>query len=369
MKHLLCIVTNMNTGGAETFLMKVYRKLDKTKYQMDFCICNLEKNFYEDDIIKLGGKIYHLPMKTKNPVKYSYLLFKLISSNKYSYVFRLGSTIFETFDLFIAMLAGAKTRIFRSCNANSGYHSILIKLHKIFRKIIMKIANVKIAPSDLAAQFTFGTTNNVSVLNNGLDTKQFEFSLKKRNNIRQDLNIQNNFVVGHIGRFNFQKNHKFLLEIFKEIKNLKTNAILLLIGKGELEDQIKKQSEQLDILDSVQFLGVRSDIPALLSAMDVFVFPSLFEGMPNTIIEAQTNGLPCLVSDTITKQAKQTDIVCFMNLKHSPLEWAKKIIEINNIQALENRNQYAMQMKQIGYDIETVTKEFEKLVFKDVAND
>lgn len=364
-KHLLCIVTNMNTGGAETFLMKVYRQLDKTKYQMDFCICNLEKNFYENEIIKMGGKIYHLPMKTKNPFKYCYLLFKLIHSNKYNYVFRLGSTIFETFDLYIAMLAGAKIRVFRSCNANSGHHSILIKFHKIFRKIIMKIANVKFAPSDLAAKFTFGNIKNVHLLNNGLDTKQFEFSLNK---LRQELNIQDSFVVGHIGRFNFQKNHKFLLKIFSEIKKQKENANLLLIGKGELEKEVKEQAKELNISDSIKFLGVRSDIPELLSAMDVFVFPSLFEGMPNTVIEAQTNGLPCLISDTITKQAKQTDIVNFMSLKQTPLEWANKAIEITSKQRLENRSQFALKMKQKGYDISDTTEQLINFVFKEKTN-
>jgi len=368
MKRLLCIVSTMNAGGAETFLMKVYRQLDKTKYQMDFCICNLEKNFYEDEIIKMGGKVYHLPMKTKNPFKYCYLLFKLIFSNKYNYVFRLGSTIFETFDLYIAMLAGAKIRIFRSCNANAGFSSILIKTHKIFRKLIMNIVNVKIAPSDLAAKFTFGNTKNVHILNNGLDTKLFEFSLEKRNKIRQELNIRDNFVVGHIGRFNFQKNHKFLLEIFAEIIKQKENAILLLIGKGELEKTVKKQAKELNILDSIKFLCVRSDIPNLLSAMDVFVFPSLFEGMPNTVIEAETNGLLCLISDTITKQVQQTDIVHFMNLNKNSLEWAKKIIEIVSMQKLENRRQYAEQMKQSGYDISNVTEQFVSLVFKDKTN-
>ena len=363
MKRLLCIVSNMNTGGAETFLMKIYRQLDKTKYQMDFCICNLEKNFYEEEIIKLGGKIYHLPMKTKNPFKYIYLLFKLIYSNNYTHVLRLGSTIFETFDLFIAMLAGVKTRVFRSCNANSSLSKTLISIHKTFCRFIMKVANVRIAPSDLAAQFTFGSIKNVHILKNGLDIKLFKFSSEKRNEIRQQLKEQDKFVVGHIGRLSFQKNHKFLLKIFAEIKNQRKNAVLWLIGKGELNNEIKEQAEKLNILDSVKFLGVRSDIPALLSAMDVFVFPSLFEGMPNTVIEAQTNGLPCLISDIITKQAKQTDIVQFMNLKQNPIEWATKAIEVSNVQTLEKRLQYDDKIKLAGYEIQEVVKNFILITF------
>lgn len=364
MKRLLCVVTNMNTGGAETFLMKIYRQLDLTKYQMDFCICNLQKNFYEDEIKKLGGKIYHLPLKTKHPFSYIYQYCKLLKQNKYTHILRLGSTIFETPDLYIAWLLGVKTRVFRSCNANSTHCSLLRSLHKILRCIVMFIANVKIAPSDLAAQFTFGNTKNVHILPNGLDIQSFSFSTQVRQKIRQDLNVQDKFVIGHIGRFNFQKNHKFLLEIFAQIKKQRKNAVLWLVGKGELEEDIKSQIAKMDLQNSVEFLGVRSDIPALLSAMDVFVFPSLFEGMPNTVIEAQTNGLPCLIADTITKQAKQTDLVHFMSLNQSAKEWAEEILQFDTIKTLENRFKATIQMRKSGYDIKDTAKQFVSLVFK-----
>ena len=364
MKRLLCIVTNMNTGGAETFLMKIYRQLDRTKYQMDFCICNQNHNFYEDEIRQLGGVIYHLPQKTKHPFKYLQQFWKLLRLHPYTYVLRLGSTIFEIPDLYLAWLSGAKVRVFRSCNASANYPSYMLFLHKLLRRVLMAVVNIKIAPSDLAAQFTFGMLKNISILPNGLDSNFFKFSAESRRKIRQELNAQDKFVVGHIGRFHFQKNHKFLLQIFVEIKKLCPNAVLWLVGKGDMENQIKKQAEALGILDEVQFLGVRADIPALLSAMDVFIFPSLFEGMPNTVIEAQTNGLPCLISDTITKQAKQTDLVHFVKLASTAKCWAKKAIEMANMSEIDRRDLFANQMKMAGYEIKDVTKKFIQLVFE-----
>lgn len=365
MKRLLCIVGSMNRGGAETFLMKIYRQLDKTKYQMDFCVASHDSGDYDEEIKQLGGKILYTTPKSRNPFASFYNIYKIIKTNKYNFVLRISQHSLSSLELLAARLAGAKNTIFRSSNTQTCGNKLNKILHYFFRPLAYFIPNTHIAPSEEAAKFMFGTLNKVNILNNGLDTNLFKFSSEKRNKIRKQFNVQDNFVVGHIGRFSFQKNHKFLLEVFAEIKKQKTNAVLWLIGKGELENEIKEQANELNILDSIKFLGVRSDIPALLSAMDVFVFPSLFEGMPNTVIEAQTNGLPCLISDTITKQAKQTDIVHFMNLKQPPLEWANKAIKIVTQQKLENRSQYAEQMKKTGYDIYAITEQFVKIVFKE----
>lgn len=364
MKRLLCIVTNMNTGGAETFLMKIYRQLDRTKYQMDFCICNQNHNFYEDEIRRLGGVIYHLPQKTKHPFKYLQQFWKLLRLHPYTYVLRLGSTIFEIPDLYLAWLSGAKVRVFRSCNASANYPSYMLFLHKLLRRVLMAVVNIKIAPSDLAAQFTFGMLKNVCILPNGLNADFFKFSAENRKKIRQELNVQDKFVVGHVGRFNFQKNHKFLLQIFAEIKKLRPDAVLWLVGKGELENQIKDQVIQLHQQDNVQFLGIRTDIPTLLSGMDLLIFPSLFEGMPNTVIEAQTNGLSCLIADTITRQAKQTNLVHFVKLASTAKCWAEKAVEMANMSEIARRNLFASQMKIAGYEIKDVTKKFIQLVFE-----
>jgi len=362
MKRILCVVTNMNTGGAETFLMKIYRQLDRSRYQMDFCICNQQQNVYEDEIRRLGGQIYHLPPKTKQPFSFLRQFWKVLRTQRYRYVLRLGSTIFEMPDLYVAWLAGAKVKIFRSCNASATYPSVLLRAHKALRRLVMRAADIQIAPSDLAAQFTFGSAKGVCLLPNGLDTRRFTFSDENRCQIRQELAVKDRLVVGHIGRFNVQKNHRFLLEIFAEIKKRRPEAVLWLVGKGELEKQVKEYAAALGILSSVQFLGVRLDIPALLCAMDVFVFPSLFEGMPNTVIEAQTSGLPCLISDTITRQARQTDRVHFASLSRTPAQWAEEALSLADTQAA-GRTQAAEQMRVAGYDVASTAAQFTKLVF------
>lgn len=365
MKRLLCIVTNMNTGGAETFLMKIYRQLDRTKYQMDFCICNQNHNFYEDEIRQLGGVIYHLPIKSKHPISFYWKLYRLIQQKHYTYVLRLGSTIYQAFDLYIACLAGAKIRAFRSCNANAKLSPWLIILHKLLRKIIMKIVNVKIAPSDLAGQFAFGAGMDTIFINNGLDTSLFRFSAQLRQEYRTQFNMNNQLVIGHIGRFNDeQKNHLFLIDIFHEIVKKHPSSILCLVGTGARECILRDYVKELHLDSYVKFLGQRNDIAQLLNAFDIFVFPSLFEGMPNTVIEAQTNGVPCLISNTITKQVGITDWVYFMSLKESAKKWAEKALTVSQNHSINERSQGATKMCQCSYDSKQVVKHFEKYIFQ-----
>lgn len=361
MKRLLCIVSAMDTGGAETFLMKVYRQLNHNFYQMDFCV-NKSTNFYAQEIQQMGGHIYIIPLKSRNPIKWLLGLYFLVKNKKYQYVIRVNEHSLSVLDLLVAKCAGAKNLIMRSSNASS--IGLLKKLtHKMFIFLPRLIPSCKIAPSDLAAHYTFGNKTKVHILPNGLDIEAFKFSEENRENIRQEFKAQGKFVIGHIGRFNSQKNHKFLLKIFAEIKKLHPDVVLWLVGKGELEQEIRKEVIQLGLQNDIQFLGVRADIPAILSAMDVFVFPSLFEGMPNTVLEAQTSGLPCLISDSITKQVQQTDLIHFMSLKNNPAQWAEKTLEIIVGQTGENRQQAAGQILRNGYDIKQVTREFSYLVF------
>ena len=162
-----------------------------------------------------------------------------------------------------------------------------------------------------------------------------------------------------IGRFNEQKNHKFLVDIFEKIKEENKNAILLLVGKGNLENEIKKQVEELNLNDSVIFLGIRKDIPQLLMAMDIFVFPSLYEGMPNTVIEAQATGLKCIISDIITKEANITGLVNYVSINNTASEWKNIITENLNYK----REDMSKIFKEKGYDIRDVSKKFIDIIF------
>lgn len=341
----------MDRGGAETFLMKVYRSLDKSKYQMDFCVSNPKKGFYDDEIKLMGGRIYLTHLKSKNPIKSFMNVKRIVKDGQYECVLRTSQQSLATIDLIAAKLGGAKKLIFRSSNANiiGGKKSKLI--NSLFSFLPKVVPNVKIAPSTEAAEFVFGKNavknNNVTILPNGLDYDMFKFDIEKRNKIRKELCFENNTVYGHIGRFNEQKNHNFLLDIFKEIYKKDSQARLILIGEGELFESIKSRVESLGLNEVVKFLGPQANVNEYLFAMDLFIFPSLFEGMPNVIIEAQAAGLKCVLSNSITKEAAITDLLSYMDLNLGAEKWAQKCVESINYE----RKSYENEFENEGYII------------------
>ncbi len=355
----------MNVGGAETFLMKIYRQIDKTKYQFDFCINVKNKSFYEDEISKMGGIIYRIPSKSENVKEFKKQLAKIVSKGKYEYVMRITSSGAGLMDLKIAKRAGARVCIARSSNASDGKGFIPYFAHRIGKLLYGKYADVKIAPSDLAAIYTFGNnaykSGAVNILNNAVDINVFHYDEGGRNRIRTEFGISENVkLFGHIGRFMEQKNHVFLLKIFKSIIRENPEAMLMLVGIGPLEEKIKGQIAELELEDKVIFTGVRTDIPQILSAMDAFILPSLYEGMPNTVIEAQACALPCVISDTITTEADITGLVKYASLEASPEFWAKEVIAC----ACKARTDTKQLFIKNKYDIESVTESFATLVFE-----
>ena len=355
-------------GGAETFLMKIYRNIDKEKYQFDFIVSVKEKGFYNDEIENLDGRIYYVPPKSKSFVKSFLGIRKIVKEQKYKYVIRVNEHSLSTLDLIAAKLGGAKMLIMRSSNAGTAGGKINKILHRIFKFLPKIIPNVKIAPSSEAACYTFGkkqlNKGKVKILHNAIPYEDFIFNQDIRNKMRKDLKIEDKLVIGHIGRFNEQKNHKFLVDIFEKIKEENKNAILLLVGKGNLENEIKKQVEELNLNDSVIFLGIRKDIPQLLMAMDIYVFPSLYEGMPNTVIEAQATGLKCIVSDTITKEANITGLVTYVSLTNDINIWKNNILK-NYTYKREDTSKI---FKQKGKDIKDVSDKFINIMLNNKFN-
>lgn len=363
MKRLLCIVGGMNAGGAETFLMKLYRGLDKSKYQMDFCVSKPQKGFYDDEILSMGGKIYHVKAKSKNPFASFKSIYKIVKENNYNYVMRVSQHSLSALELLAAKFGGAKVRVFRSSNSKTMKGGLDAFLHRIFKFLPNCVANVKIAPSIPAAQFMFSKRNikrgNILYLNNGIALDKFSFSSENRKKIREELGLIDETLLGHIGRFAPQKNHATLIKIFSEYAKTNSEAHLMLVGEGELEDDIRNQIKQLGIADKVHFMGIRKDIPALLSAMDVFVFPSLYEGMPNTVIEAQANGLPCIIADTVTPEVVICKNVTMLSLSDLN-SWVNAIDSAKRVPS--NRNQESL--RENGYDIDNVCQIFVKAVFE-----
>lgn len=361
MIRLLCIVGSMNAGGAETFLMKVYRQLDRTKYQMDFAVAVKEKGFYDDEIRCLGGRIYYITPKSEGVFKNFRDIKSLVKNEHYSHVLRTSQQSLSALELFAAKLGGARLRVFRSSNSNTttGTKKQLF-IHKLFMDLPLLFANVRIAPSTEAAEYMFGkgciTNGKAILLHNGIDFDYYKFDFQKRCELRNKLGVGKSIVIGHIGRFNQQKNHVFLLEVFYEFLKLHDNSFLVLVGVGETQQKIRKLSEEMGIQNKVLFLGIRDDIPDILSAMDIFVFPSLYEGMPNTVIEAQAADLPCLISENITKEAMLSDNIKYLSLNCGADEWA---LEANKMIKTRNHNTLPKE-----YDIKEVVKSFIDIVYR-----
>lgn len=370
MKRMLCIVGSMSAGGAETFLMKMYRKLDKSKYQMDFAVAKSTEGFYDKEIGELGGEIYHITPKTKGLLKNFDDVRKLVKDNNYLYVLRTSQHSLSALELLAARLGGAKIRIFRSSNSNTTSSSRTQALiHKMCMFMPQCFANVRIAPSTEAAEFMFGKgcvdKGKAKLIHNGVDTAIFKYTEKDRSNIRREFNIdENSLVVGHVGRFNQQKNHTFLIEIFSEIIKINSNAVLMLVGEGKEIEAIKNKVKSVGIENNVIFTGVRRDIPALLSAFDVFAFPSFYEGMPNTVIEAQSTGLPCVIADTITKEVDFTGLVHYMSLQDSAKQWAETVLKYATKERIDTKDFFWKEK----YDIDSVVEQFIRLCYMDNIN-
>lgn len=363
MKRLLCILSSMNSGGAETFLMKLYRKIDRSKYQFDFCVNSKDECFYECEIKQLGGKIYRIPYKSENLREFTRGLRNVIKEHHYKYVLRVTSNAAGFMDLKIAKNAGATVCVARSSNSSDGLGFGVKVAHLLGRLLYEKYVDVKMAPSEMAAEYTFGENavkrNEVIILHNGIDLSVFQFSEAGRARIRSEYGIDaSNTVYGHIGRFTTQKNHMFLVNVFQHLFARNKNARLLLLGEGELEEKIKTKIKELGLEKAVIFGGIRSDIPDVLSAMDVFIFPSLYEGMPNTVIEAQATGLPCIISDRITREADITGLVTYLPLGSTD-EWVEAVMHAS----LGHRRNTKEDFIKNAYDIESQVEVFISRIF------
>lgn len=362
MKRLLCIVSCLNVGGAETFMMKLYRQLDKSRYQIDFVVSAV--GVYDDEVRAIGGKIYRIPLRTKHPIKAFREIKRIVKQNQYAYVLKLGDRPLSVVDLIAAKMGGAKICAMRSCNALVGISFSKKVLDWILRPVLNRIATVKIAPSDLAARYTFGDkayqNGEIAILHNAVDLNVFAYRHRDRVAIRTEFGLDEDaLLIGHVGRFFPQKNHRFLIEVFGKISQKAPHARLMLVGTGDLEPEIRAQIADLGLTDRVIFTGVRSDVPSILSAMDVFVMPSFHEGMPNTVIEAQATGLPCVIADTITRGANITGLVTYLPLTAAAENWAEVVLGAVRDERPDTHQQFIENQ----YDIQSATAAFARLCF------
>jgi glycosyltransferase involved in cell wall biosynthesis len=370
--RVLHVVVNMNRGGAETLLMNLYRNINRSKIQFDFLTCN--EGVFDEEILKLGGKVYRIPYITE--VGHSKYLKALTDFfMKYSHYRIVHSHMDKMSGIVLraAKKAGIPIRIAHSHSTRSE-GGIAARIYKWYAGTrISKNATDFVSCSREAAEWLFWNKADRTIfLKNGIDLEQFKFSLKIRESIRSELKIkEDQFIVGHVGRFSMPKNHSYLLEVFKEFLSYREEAILLLVGDGPLLPEIKRKVEEMELTKNVKFLGSRSDVEQLLQAFDIFLFPSVFEGFPVSVIEAQASGLPCLISDSITKEIDMgIGLVQSLSLNNKKL-WIDKMQDVNDIHSTRNSNLNSLISKN-GFDIKNSSdylQNFYSTVTGDVINE
>ena len=330
--HIAQIMGKWIGGGVESVIMNYYENIDRTKFQFDFICDDDSTNIPYEKIEKLGGKVILVPPYQK-VFKYIKTLKKIFKENNYKIVHSNINTL-SVFPLYAAKKAGVPVRIAHSHSTSNKKEWKKNAVKNVLRPFSKKNANVYFACSELAARYLYGNKTfeegKVTIINNAINLEKFKFNQGKREKLRKELKIKDDeFVVGHIGRFVSQKNHTFLIDIFNELRKENNKAVLLLIGQGPLQDQIKEKVRELGIEDSVRFAGQVDNASDYYNAMDVFVLPSLYEGLGMVLIEAQANELPCIASTEVPKKASVSNQVEFISLKEENKKWADNILRKN----------------------------------------
>lgn len=360
--RVLHMIGSLNMGGSQTMIMNLYRNIDRNKIQFDFILDHPDQLYFADEVKHLGGKIYFMPTFTgKNIVAVIKAWNSFFKKHKEYGILHSHVRSYASLYLPIAKKYGLKT-IIHSHNTSSGSGFVSI-VKKALQYPLRYQADYYFACSLLAGKWLFGEKvvkkSNFIVLNNAIDSDSFSFSESKRNAIRKELNIDTScLVIGHVGRFHSQKNHVFLIDIFTEIQKKVQNSALVLVGNGELQGEIKNKVKKLGLTKKVIFAGVRNDIPDILSAIDAFVFPSVFEGLPVVVIEAQASGVKCFLSNTITQEVDITDNCLFLPIDN-PMQWAEAITKANLI-----RKKTLDKISDAGYDIKRSSRNLEEFYFK-----
>lgn len=323
--RVLQVVTYMGRGGLETMLMNYYRNIDRNKVQFDFLTHRDERWDYDDEIESLGGKIYHLPKL--NPFSKSYLnaLDKFFKEHKEYQIVHCHQDCLSGVVLKVAKKNGVRFTIAHAHSASQDKNlKYFIKV--LAKKNIKKYSDKMFACGEEAGKWMF-ETDNFEVLNNAIDTDLYTYNKEKADKVKKESGIENKFVIGHVGRFNYPKNHKFIIDVFNEVQKVKEDSVLMLVGDGDLRAEIEQKVQDLGLSDKVIFTGVRSDVNELMQGMDMFLFPSLYEGLPVTMVEAQASGLKCIISDKVPLECKMTENVEVVKLEESPQKWAKEVLK------------------------------------------
>lgn len=370
--HVLVLDTVMDRGGAEAMIMNYMRNIDRDVIRFDFLTNRDYRAAYEDEIESLGGKVYHMcPMYPKYFGQYKREVREFLKKHPEYQIIHSNLEERSYFALKEAKKLGIPVRISHSHNRPIGFN-IKLMVRYYFRFMLAFYNTHMFSCGIEAGDWLYGKKNRdkVIIMNNAIDAKQYTYNAEKSAKMKKQLGVENKLVIGHVGRFFPQKNHTFLIDIFREIHNKNPEAVLFLTGGGELNDELKNQIKHkvhnLGLQDVVKFLGVRNDVQDVMQAFDLFLLPSLFEGLPVTMIEAQASGLPCVISDKVPIQCDITGNVRVVKLKDSPESWADEVLEF--VDGFERKDMFD-KISEAGFDIKKNAKWLQEFYVKSLSED
>lgn len=357
MKKVLFISQYLNRAGTEAFMMSVFRGVDHSRFRVDFLVYNQMETDYTREVEATGSKVWRVTSRRESVMGWFRSLNEFFRehASEYSAVHFCGNGLTAIAPLLFAYKYGVPIRISHAHSSSStGLHNCL--LHLMLRGIAYKVTTHHFACSSLAAKWFFGNRPAV-IIKNGISTNRFAFNETTRKTVREKLGLSSStHVIGHVGRFESEKNHSFMLEVFAEYVKIHPDALLVLIGIGSLMEQVRKQAQELGIGDKVMFMGERSDVNELMQAFDLFLMPSTFEGQPFVLIEAQCAGMPCLVSDVINDDICLTENVVKLSLNVSANHWAEQMAKMLSD---NHRKDESEAIERQGYSIKTTIKYLE----------
>ncbi len=357
MDRILYVGMNERKGGIETFIRNVYDKFDREKINVDF-IKYADLLVNEKEFSTQGSKFYQIRSRSANPFLYLWQLIKFFLKHpEYKIVHHHLNSCSSVEAVIIAKLFGRKN-IVHSHNQYQGKNSLSMFLHYMYKPLMNICADQRLACSNVAGEWMFGK-RKFEIIRNGIDTDTFGFEPRNRDILRSELGIGDRFVVGHVGEFKYQKNHDFILKIFSELVKVQPKALLLLVGDGILKPQIQSKAKALNLDENIIFTGSINNVADFFLCMDIFILPSHFEGLPFVAVEAQSTGLPCVISDVVSNEVKITDLVQMLSLTDSPQKWAHEILGYHR--EAKPRESHAKEVEMKGYSSVSTAKILEDI--------
>lgn len=356
MVRMLHIVGSMSPSGIGNFIMNVYRNIDREKVQFDFIVHEHRDISFDDEIRSLGGRLFYVTRKAVSPYRNFCEIRRVVKQGNYRIVFRHTDISTVALDLLAAKLGGAKIRIAHSHSTSTPN----VRMHKLFQPMLNLLCTKRFACSDAAGKWLYGK-KPYKVIINAIRLDDFAYDEAKRKEMRRQEGLDGSLVIGHVGNLLPVKNHLFMLDIMAALVKKHSDAKMIFVGDGVMREQIEEKRTALGLEDKVFLLGVRTDTAALLQAMDVFLFPSKYEGLPIAMVEAQCSGLPNLVSDVITGDVDVTPLVHKLSLQKTADEWADEILVLaqNERKAPDERL-----FKEKGFDIREMVRNYEELAYE-----